>query len=61
MDKSKYATGQKVPAFVKPFTKNELANKQFTVKHSSILRILTKWAGNLEEILEKPEGFVREK
>ena len=59
MDKAKYATGQKIPAFVAPFNKFEIANKQFTAKHSSILRILTKWTEYLEEIFQKPEKVVR--
>ena len=49
--KKKYAIGQKIPGFVKPFTKQELNNKQFSASHSSILRILTKWATYLESIL----------
>jgi hypothetical protein len=43
----KFALGQKVPASVKPYSRQEIANKQFVAKHSSILRILTKWAGYL--------------
>ena len=40
----KFAVGQKIPASVKPFYKYDIKNKNFTAKHSSILRILTKWA-----------------
>ena len=43
----KYILGQKIPASVKPFSKQELVGKQFSAKHSSVLRILTKWAGYL--------------
>ena len=53
--------GQKIPASVKTFSKQELASKQFSAKHSSILRILTKWAGNLEDIFKNPEHFVKQK
>jgi hypothetical protein len=43
----KFALGQKIPAEVKPYSHQDIANKQFVAKHSSILRILTKWAGYL--------------
>jgi hypothetical protein len=46
-----FSIGQKIPASVNPFNRQEIASKQFSAKHSSILRILTKWAGYLEEIL----------
>ena len=45
--------GQKIPSFVKIFNRQDLENKNFQAKHSSILRILTKWAENLEKIFEK--------
>jgi len=48
--KKKYVLGQKIPASVKVFNRQELMSKQFIAKHSSILRILTKWAGYLERI-----------
>jgi hypothetical protein len=50
-----FALGHKIPVTVKSFSRQELENKQFTAKHSSILRILTKWAESLEEIFKKPE------
>ena len=43
-----FLLGQKIPASVKPFDKQEISNKQFTSKHASVLRTLTKWAGYLE-------------
>ena len=46
--KKTYALGQKIPSFVKVFNRQEIQNKQFSAKHSSILRIMTKWAGYLE-------------
>jgi hypothetical protein len=49
-----FALGHKIPVTVKAFNKQELENKQFTAKHSSILRILTKWAGYLEEVFKNP-------
>ena len=52
--KHSFALGQKIPASVKLFNKQEVENKLFTAKHSSILRILTKWAENLEEIFNNP-------
>jgi len=39
-----YAIGQKIPAFVKPYTLQEISSNKFAGKHSSLLRILTKWA-----------------
>ena len=35
-----------------------MANGKFTAKHSSILRILTKWSEYLEEIFDNPEKMV---
>ena len=48
--KRPFALGQKIPASVKLFSREEIKNKQFMAKHSSILRVLTKWAENLEQI-----------
>jgi hypothetical protein len=50
-----YALGPKIPSFVKPFSRQEIASKQFSARHSSMLRILTKWAEYLEEIFKAPE------
>ena len=54
-----FALGQKIPTSVRPFNRQEIANKQFTAKHSSVLRILTKWAGYLEDIFSNPEQFIK--
>ena len=54
-----FAIGQKIPSYVKPFTKNDMREKKLKVKNSAILRILTKWAENLEKIFEDPETFIR--
>jgi hypothetical protein len=54
-----YGLGQKIPASLKPFTRQEITNKQFSAKHSSILRILTKWAGYLEDVFSNAEHFVK--
>ena len=48
--RKEYALGQKIPATIKPFNRQEISSKQFSAKHSSILRVLTKWASGLEEI-----------
>ena len=40
------------------FSRQEIASKQFSAKHSSILRILTKWAGYLQEIFDDPQDYV---
>lgn len=42
--------GQKIPSYVKEFNKQELICQEFSSKHSSILRILTKWNEYLEDI-----------
>jgi len=57
----KYAMGQKIPVSVKPFSEQEITNKQFSARHSAILRILTKWAECLEEIFENPEKVVTQR
>ena len=57
----KYAIGQKIPSFVKPFSKQEVSNKEFTSSHSSILRILTKWAEYMEDILRSPRTLLESK
>ena len=56
---NKFSLGQKIPAFVKPFSKQEMQSGHFEAKHSSILRILTKWAGHLEAIFKHPEFSVK--
>ena len=57
----KYALGQKLPASMKPFNRQEMETKEFSAKHSSVLRILTKWAEYLEEIFEEPEQYVKKR
>ena len=47
---NKFALGQKIPAFVKPFSKQEMISGEFSAKHSSVLRLLTKWAGYMEDL-----------
>jgi hypothetical protein len=54
-----YALGQKIPASVKAFNRQEIENKRFSAKHSSFLRVLTKWAGYLEKIFKNPEQFIK--
>jgi transposase len=54
-----YALGPKIPSSVKPFSKQEIDTKQFSARHSSMLRILTKWAEYLEEIFKAPQQYVR--
>jgi hypothetical protein len=55
------ALGQKIPAAVKAFSRQEIESGQFSAKHSSILRILTKWAGYLEDIFENAEEIIKKK
>jgi hypothetical protein len=57
--KKQYALDQKIPASVKLFSLQEMISKQFSARHSSMLRILTKWAEYLEQIFKGPEQYVR--
>jgi hypothetical protein len=50
--------GQKLPSGLEPFGKNDLKDRNFTAKHSSVLRVITKWAENLEAVFENAEKFV---
>jgi hypothetical protein len=49
-----FLIGQKIPTNVKNFSKKDLADKNFKAKHSAVLRMLTKWAENLENIFDNP-------
>jgi len=51
----KYAIAEKIPSYVKKFSRQEVNDKKFTAKHSSVLRILTKWAEYLEDIFYNAE------
>lgn len=51
-----FAIGQKIPSSVKPFSKKDIKDKNFSAKNSTVLRILTKWAENLEGIFDNPEN-----
>ena len=53
-----YALGQKLPALMKTFNRQEMDAKEFSAKHSSVLRLLTKWAHYLEEVFQHPEKYV---
>ena len=55
----RYAIGQKIPNYVKPFDKQELREYNFTAKHSSVLRILTKWSEYLEDIFKNANKYIR--
>ena len=52
-----FAMGQKIPGSVKPFSKKDLTDKNFSAKSSAVLRMLTKWAENLENIFDNPEAY----
>jgi hypothetical protein len=54
-----FALGQKIPASVKPFSRQEVDHKLFSAKHSSLFRILTKWAESLEAIFKNPEEYIK--
>jgi len=49
-----FAIGQKIPGSVKSFSKKDLMDKNFSAKNSAVLRMLTKWAENLENIFDNP-------
>jgi hypothetical protein len=49
-----FAIGQKIPGGVQPFSKKDLMDRNFSAKNSAVLRILTKWAENLENIFDNP-------
>ena len=53
--------GQKIPSYVKEFTKPEIASKSFPVKHSSILRVMAKWAEYLEGMFQKAEKLFKQR
>lgn len=55
---AKFSMGSKIPALVKEFSDLELNSKQFSAKHSSVLRIMTKWAEYLDEFFKSPERNV---
>lgn len=44
-----------------PFTRNQLNGQKFAVASSSILRIMTKWAENLQDIFKKPKLFIQQR
>jgi predicted secreted Zn-dependent protease len=46
---------------VHPFSKHEILNKQFSAKHSSVLRVMTKWAQYLEDIFKHAEKHVTQR
>lgn len=55
--KHDFSIGQKIPSGVRPFSQKDMIDKNFTAKNSAVLRILTKWAENLENIIDNPEAF----
>jgi len=59
--KKKYAIGQKIPGHIKYFNRQDVENNNFTAKHSSILRILTKWIEYLEDIFQNAEKLVKQR
>jgi len=42
--KHDFAIDQKIPSSVKPFSKEDISETNFSAKNSAVLRILTKWA-----------------
>lgn len=56
-----HAVAQKIPAYVKPFSRNDLKENNFFVNNSAVLRIMTKWAEKLEEIFKKSEIIIKQR
>ena len=50
--------GQKLPSGLETFGNNDLKDRNFNAKHSSVLRVITKWAENLDAVFENAEKFV---
>jgi len=42
--KHDFVIGQKIPNSVRSFSKKDVMDKNFSAKHSAVLRMLTKWA-----------------
>ena len=61
MAKHPVLLGQKIPVSVKQFSREEIKERNFSAKHSSVLRIMTKWAEYLEGVFKNPEKFVQRK
>lgn len=53
--------GQKIPGYVKEFSKQEISSKDFTVKHSSVLRVMSKWAEYLENLFKNAENLFKQR
>lgn len=47
--------GQKIPSGTRQFTDDDIEGEVFKLHHSSILRILTKWAEQLRSKFENAE------
>ena len=52
--KNVFAINQKIPGSVKQFVRQEIEGEDVTIRHSSIFRILTKWAESLEKNFKNP-------
>ncbi len=50
--------GQKIPNGTKNFTEEDIKGEFFKIHHSSILRILTKWAEELRNKFENAEEMI---
>ena len=58
-ERNVFALGQKIPASIQPFSRPDIETTRFSVRHSSIFRILTKWAEYLESIFKNPQQVVK--
>jgi hypothetical protein len=57
----KFAIGQKIPSAVPIFNRQEVASRNFVAKHSSVLRVLSKWSYYLEETFKNPEIAIKKR
>jgi hypothetical protein len=58
---SKFALAQKIPSYVKSFSKNDLKEDKFFVNSSTVLRVMTKWAENLEDLFKNSEMTIKKR
>lgn len=54
-----FASCQKIPSEAKPFTVKEIRSGQFRIYHASILRVMTKWAEELEDKIKDASQKIR--
>lgn len=56
---TKFVIGRKINKNTPKYTKPEIENGVFFVKSASILRLLTKWVEQLDDIVRNPEKQIK--